>query len=183
MRFQEEIGVAVLAGRLVAALAAILIDHLMLRRGAVVCIALLAMRLTAALVRPAVVMRFGGLRAAGAGAFVGAIVHIRPVVGMRRFVLFRVTTGAGVVMGVAAVGQGGSPVMAERRDRSATEAACARFCAGGGSDMRFQEEIGVAMIAAWLMPAFAAILIPHLMLGDCAVIMIALFAMGLTPAG
>ena len=128
-------------------------------------------------------MGFGFLLPAGAGAFVGAIVHIRPVVGMRRFVLFRVTTGAGVVMGVAAVGQGGSPVMAERRDRSATEAACARFRAGGGSDMRFQEEISVAMIAAWLMPAFAAILIPHLMLRDCAVIMIALFAMGLTPAG
>ena len=56
-------------------------------------------------------MRFRDLRAAGAGAFVGAIVHIRPVVGMRRFVLPFRTPRTGVIVGVAVDRPFGLPVV------------------------------------------------------------------------
>ena len=65
--------------------------------------------------------------------------------------------------------------------RAALFAGRPAYAGSRGEAVRLQEEIGVAMIAAWLMPVFAAILIPHLMLGNGTVIMIALFAMGLTP--
>ena len=54
----------------------------------------------------------------------------------------------------------------------------------GGSDevVRLQEEIRVAIVTARCMPAFAAILVVHLMLGDGTVIMIALFAVRLVIA-
>ena len=78
VRFQEEIGVAVITVRLMPAFVVILIPHLMLRDDTIIMIALFAMGLMPASVSPSVIMGFRGLRAAFADALAGVVVNIRP---------------------------------------------------------------------------------------------------------
>ena len=94
-------------------------------------------------------MGFGFLLPAGAFALVVAVVHFRPVfVDVRRFVLFRVTAGAGVIMGVAAVRQGGGPVV---------EGLDGFFFHGGfGFLIRFQVLFAVLAIVIQVIAAFGA---------------------------
>ena len=59
-------------------------------------------------------VRFGFLLPADAGALVVAVVHFRPVaVAVRRLILPLGAAGAGVIMGVLALGQGGGPIVAQ----------------------------------------------------------------------
>jgi hypothetical protein len=95
------------------AFTAILIPHLMLGDTAVIMVALFAMGLMSAGGRPAVVMGFRGLRAAGADALVGGIVHIRPNVVVGGFILPFRTPRTGVIVDVAVDRPFGLPVVAQ----------------------------------------------------------------------
>ena len=133
---RKEIGVAMIAVRLMPIFSVILIPHLVLGDGAVIMIALFAMGLTPAGGRPPVVMSFRDLRAAFADAFVGAVIHIRPGVGVRNFILSRVAARAGMVMDIPVYGPFGFPIVAQRVAVFLTaDFAFNRGCAGGRAAM------------------------------------------------
>ena len=133
---QKDIGVATIAARLMPIFAPILIPHLVLGDGAVIMIALFAVGLTPAVGRPPVVMGFRDLRAACADAFVGAVIHIRPGVGVCNFILSRVAARAGMVMDIPVYGPFGFPIVAQRVAVFLTaDFAFNRGCAGGRAAM------------------------------------------------
>ena len=133
---RKEKGVAMIATRLMPIFSAILIPHFMFADAAVIMIALFAAGLVIAGAFPSVIMGFRDLRAACADAFVGAVIHIRPGVGVRNFILSRVAARAGMVMDIPVYGPFGFPIVAQRVAVFPTaDFAFNRGCAGGRAAM------------------------------------------------
>ena len=189
---QEEVEVAMVTVRLMPALAAILVVHLMIGNRAVIAIALIAVGLIIAGPLPWIVMELGDLCAAGgAGAGVCSVPVVLPAAEEVRLCLLRAAAvppaDADMVCRVPGIRRPLAPVMVVRVCfvvfRMANIADRPAYAGGRAAGVGLQEEVEVAMVTVRLMPALAAILVVHLMIGNRAVIAIALIAVGLIIAG